>query len=116
MVHFQNLQDKRLSGLSIKLMTVFSGKKTTTMEILGDGVVKAKGIHLVGRGPRFARLDLTVKFYYQREKEKMNPIGALTGNIFSLLSSTMLKEEICLKKISKCIVHLSFANLRTVRP
>lgn len=62
MVHFQNLQDKRLSELSIKLMTVFSGKKTTTMEILGDGVVKAKGIHLVGRGPRFARLDLTLKF------------------------------------------------------
>lgn len=62
MVHFQNLQDKRLSEISIKLMTVFSGKKTTTMEILGDRVVKAKGIHLVGRGPRFARLDLTLKF------------------------------------------------------
>lgn len=55
-------RDKRLPEISIKLMTVFSGKKTTAMEILGDGVVKANGIHLVGRGPRFAHLDLTLKF------------------------------------------------------
>lgn len=47
--------------MSIKLMIVFSGKKTA-MEILGGETGKAEGICSVGWDPRFAGLALTCKF------------------------------------------------------
>lgn len=54
-------RDKRRLEMSIKLMIVFSGKKTAR-EILGGETGKAEGICSVGWDPRFAGLALTRKF------------------------------------------------------